>query len=94
MSGQTGDEFALARHLVTVLELEDVDPSTIAPMAPLFGSGADGLGLDSIDALEVALMIQQQYGVELRSDDADMRAVFASLRALTSYVIDRNRKTL
>jgi hypothetical protein len=39
-------------------------------------------------------MIQQQYGVELRSDDADMRAVFASLRALTSYVIERNRKTL
>ena len=89
MSDQTGDEHALAQHLVKVLDLADVDPASISPTTPLFGGAQDGLGLDSIDALEIALMIQQQYGVELRSDESDMQSVFASLRSLTSYVLGR-----
>lgn len=93
MSDQTGDEHALAQHLVTVLELADVDPASISPIQPLFGRGGDGLGLDSIDALEIALMIQQQYGVEMRSDEGDMRVVFENLRSLTNYVIGRRGRS-
>lgn len=89
---QTPEETVLAQQLVQALGLEGVPPEKISPTAALFGSHSDGLGLDSIDALEIALMIQQHYGVELRSDDQQARAAFASLRALSSYVQER-RKT-
>jgi acyl carrier protein len=49
----------------------------------------DSVGLDSIDALEIALMIHQHYGVELRSDDAEVKSAFASLRSLTEHVVQR-----
>ena len=62
----------------------------VDPSAALFGSSADSIGLDSIDALEIALMIQQHYGVELRSEDAAARGAFGSLRALTEHAL-RNR---
>lgn len=87
MSGQTADESLMAQRLVQALSLEHISPQDIVPTAPLFGSAADGVGLDSIDALEIALMVQQQYGVELRSDDAAVRQAFASLRALTDHVV-------
>lgn len=83
----TQDELSLAQHLVEALGLDGIEPSSIAPEAMLFGSHADGLGLDSIDALEIALMVQQRYGVELRSDDQQSRDAFASLRSLTRYVL-------
>ena len=86
MSGQTAEESLMAQRLVAALGLDHVSPDAIAPTAPLFGSAADGIGLDSIDALEIALMIQQQYGVELRSDDPAARDAFASLHALTAHV--------
>lgn len=82
----TADELLLAQRLVGALSLDGVAPDSIPPMAPLFGSGAQGLGLDSIDALEIALMIQQHYGVELRSDDPDTKPAFASIRALNTHV--------
>ena len=84
----TPEELAMARHLVAALNLDSVDPNGIAPTDPLFGSG-QGLGLDSIDALEIALMIQQHYGVELRSDDPETKPAFASLRALTAHVVQK-----
>jgi len=87
MSGQTADESLMAQRLVQALGLDHISPEGIAPTVPLFGSAADGVGLDSIDALEIALMIQQQYGVELRSDDNAAREAFGSLRALTAYVL-------
>jgi len=87
MAGQTAEESLMAQRLVAALGLDHVSPDAIAPTAPLFGSAADGIGLDSIDALEIALMIQQQYGVELRSDDPAARGAFASLRALTDHVL-------
>ena len=87
MSGQTADESLMAQRLVQALGLDHIPPEAIAPTAPLFGSAADGVGLDSIDALEIALMVQQQYGVELRSDDTAARGAFASLRALTEHVL-------
>ncbi len=72
----------VARLIVTTLNLE-VAPEAIDPDESLFG---EGLGLDSIDALELALAISREYGLELRSDDARNRQVFASLRSLTDYI--------
>jgi acyl carrier protein len=90
LPAQTADELLMAQRLVQVLGLEHITPDSIHPSAPLFGSAVDSVGLDSIDALEIALMIQQQYGVELRSDDVAVRAAFGSLRSLTEYAL-RNR---
>jgi len=89
MSGQTAEESLMAQRLVQALGLDHIAPAAIAPAAPLFGSGEGSVGLDSIDALEIALMIQQHYGVELRSDDNAAREAFGSLRALTAYVLRR-----
>lgn len=82
MSAQTAEERELAQLLVESLNL-DVDPGQIDPDAPLFNTG---LGLDSIDALELALAIGKTYGVQLRSDDDDNQRIFSSLRALSAYV--------
>lgn len=87
----TTDELALAQRLVQALSLDGVEPGDLAPEATLFGNHADGLGLDSIDALEIALMVQQHYGVELRSEDQEARAAFASLRSLTKYVLEHRK---
>lgn len=85
---QTPFEHEIAEHLVDVLQLE-VTPEEIVPDAPLF---VDGLGLDSIDALEVALMVSRAYNVTLSSDDPDSRRIFSSLRALATHVA-KMRKT-
>ena len=69
-------ELEVASMIVTTLNLETVKPGQIDPAAPLFGAG---LGLDSIDALELALEISKRYGFQLRSDDEDNRRIFASL---------------
>lgn len=76
----------MARLIVSALSLEVV-AEEIAPDAPLFG---EGLGLDSIDALEMSLAISEAYGVQLRSDDAQNHRIFASLRSLTAHV-ENNR---
>ena len=68
--------------IVQTLNLE-VEPGEIEPSAPLFG---EGLGLDSIDALELALAISKNYGFQLRSDDSDNVQIFSSLRALSSHI--------
>jgi acyl carrier protein len=86
---QTPAEMTMAQRLVEALSLDGVEPASIVPTAPLFGTGGDGLGLDSIDALEIALMIQQHYGIELRSDDPETKPAFASLRALTAHVLQK-----
>ena len=75
-------EMEVARLIVSALSLE-VAPEDIAPEEPLFGAG---LGLDSIDALELALAISKAYGVQLRSDDERNHRIFASLRTLTAHV--------
>ncbi len=80
-------EHEIASLIVETLNLRD-DPVDIDPEAPLFNSG---LSLDSIDALELAMVISQKYGVQLRSDDSDNTRTFASLRALTAY-IENNRR--
>src|SRR5690242_13436152 len=78
----TAQEFELAQLIVTALNL-DMRAEEIKPTAPLYG---DGLGLDSIDILEVALAISKAYGLRLRSDDANNQQIFSSLRSLNQHV--------
>jgi acyl carrier protein len=80
-------EQEVAGVIVATLEL-DIDAAAVDPQTPLF---REGLGLDSIDALELALAISRRYGVELRADDENNRRVFQSLRALAAY-IEEHRK--
>jgi acyl carrier protein len=75
-------ERQIAALIVSCLHLE-ITADEIEPDAPLFG---DGLGLDSIDALELALAISRSYGLELKSDDEHNQAIFASLRSLARHV--------
>ncbi|NOS77288.1 MAG: acyl carrier protein [Nitrospira sp.] len=76
----------MAGLIVQTLKLK-VDPGTIDPTQALFG---DGLGLDSIDALELSLAISQTYGYQLKSSDPEIKAIFSSLRALAN-AIEKNR---
>lgn len=80
-------ELEVARTIVNALNLEDVRAEDIDPEEPLF---RDGLGLDSIDALEIALAISMKYGFQIRSDDEDNTRIFSSLRALCQHV-EKNR---
>jgi acyl carrier protein len=73
---------ALAQLIVETLNL-DMQAATIDPDAPLFG---DGLGLDSIDMLEIALAVSQTYGVKLRADDSDNHRIFRSLASLNEHI--------
>ena len=83
MLQQTPAEHELAELIVTSLNLENRKADDIEPDAALFGSE---LGLDSIDALELALAVSKHYGFQLRSDNADNRPIFASLRALSAHI--------
>ena len=83
MTVQTQTERELAGLIVEILNLPDVKPDGILPAEPLFG---EGLGLDSIDALEIAVAIAQRYGIQLRAEDEATRKVFANLRSLANYV--------
>jgi acyl carrier protein len=75
-------ERELAELIVEALNLESA-AGDIDPVAPLY---REGLGLDSIDILEVALTISKKYGFQLQSDDADNVRIFSSLRSLTEHV--------
>lgn len=86
MSVQTSAEKEMAELLISALNLEGVKAADIQPTQPLFGNQGEGLGLDSIDALEIALAVSERYGVQLRADDANNKKVFFSLRSLTEFV--------
>ena len=83
MQTQTAQEKELAELIVESLNLEDTSPEEIGPEEPLFG---EGLGLDSIDALELALAITQKYSIQLKADDKDMKEAFGTLRSLNAYI--------
>ena len=83
-----GMEPEIAAMIVSALDLELV-PKDIDPEAPLFG---DGLGLDSIDALELSLEIAKRYGVEIKAEDERNEYIFASLRNLAAYVKKHSEK--
>lgn len=72
----------VASLLVEALNL-DTAPEAIEPDAPLYG---DGLGLDSIDMLEISLVVSRRYGVQLRSDDENNEKIFASLASLAGHI--------
>ena len=73
----------LASLVVESLNLEGVDADQLDLTAPLFG---EGLGLDSLDMLEISLVIQQRYGVKLKADDPHNEAIFSSLQSLATHV--------
>ncbi len=88
MTGLTAFEQEVAQMIVESLNLT-VNPEGLEPDKPLF---SEGLGLDSIDALELSLAISQKYGINIRSDDKNINQYFSSLRALSKYI--RENKTL
>jgi acyl carrier protein len=78
----------VARLIVQALNLE-VAATDIAPDQPLYG---EGLGLDSIDILEIALVVSKQYGVQLRADSEENGRIFGSLRQLVDYITAHRTK--
>jgi len=74
--------------IIDVLQLEDITPADIDSEAPLF---VEGLGLDSIDALEIGVALQKRYGITLSAESQETRRHFASVRALAA-MIETNRK--
>ena len=84
----TAEELKLARLIVSALNLE-TQAAEIDPTAPLYG---EGMGLDSIDILEVALAVSKAYGVKLRSDDELNRKIFTSLRSLNEHIQQHRTK--
>ena len=75
----------LKKLIVETLALEDTTPEEIETDAPLFG---DGLGLDSIDALEIAMVLEERYGVTLEGDPEANQQIFESVRSLTAFVVE------
>jgi acyl carrier protein len=88
VSEQSELEREVAELIAEAVNL-DISPHQIDPDLPLFH---EGLGLDSIDLLEMALVISKKYGFQLRSDDPDNSRIFSSLRGLASHVAQRRVK--
>lgn len=76
--------------IIEGLLLEDVTPESIDPDEPLFG---EGLGLDSIDALEIAVLLDREYGVKITSEDNRNQEIFASLNSLAAFIQSHRTKT-
>lgn len=76
-------EDEIKQLIIEVLALEDVTPADIEAEAALF---VEGLGLDSIDALELAMVLEERYGVKIGDDPDQNREIFGSLRSLASFV--------
>ncbi len=88
MQEASAQEKEVAQLIVTALNLE-MTADEIDPVAPLYG---EGLGLDSIDILELSLAISKNYGVQLKSDDADNNKIFSSLGSLSQYIQQHRTK--
>ncbi len=80
--GQTTEEATLAHLIIDTLGME-ISSQDIVPEAPLY---KEGLGLDSIDILEIALVISKNFGFQLRADDAENVKIFSSLRSLNQHI--------
>lgn len=81
--GREALEQEIARLIIDTLNLEHLTATDIPAEQPLFG---DGLGLDSVDALELALALQKQYGIRIESDVKDARRHFATIATLAAFV--------
>ncbi len=82
-STHTTLEREIAQLVIDTLNLEDLQAADIPAQQPLFG---DGLGLDSVDALELALALQKRYDIRIASDDKDARRHFATVASLAAFV--------
>ena len=82
-------ELEVKQLIIDALQLEDITPEDIDSAAPLF---IEGLGLDSIDALELGVALQKKYGISLSADSEDTRRHFASVRALAALVESHRQK--
>ena len=78
-------EMKLKQMIVDSLQLEDVEPKDIDTEATLF---VEGLGLDSIDALELGMALQREYGVEIKADEVRNREIFSSVRSLAAFIAE------
>lgn len=83
MAELSPDEHEIAELIIRAANLEGLTPDDIDPEAPLMGTG---LGLDSIDALEIAIAVSTRYNVQLRAEEADRERIFASLRSFTRHL--------
>ena len=78
----------LKKEIIQVLNLEDVKPEDIDSDMPLFG---DGLGLDSIDVLELIVLLQKEYGIKIE-DPKEGRKIFTSVRTMAEYILEYQKK--
>ena len=78
----------LKKEIIQVLNLEDVKPEDIDSDMPLFG---DGLGLDSIDVLELIVLLQKEYGIKIE-DPKEGRKIFTSVRTMAEYILEHQKK--
>lgn len=88
MANLTPFEHEIATVLVESLNLE-VNADTLDPEAPLY---QEGLGLDSIDLLELSVVLSKRYGIQIKSDDPDITRIFSSIRALAATILERKSK--
>ena len=79
----------LKELIISGLNLEDVAPGDINDDEPLFG---DGLGLDSVDALELGLLVQKKYGIVLNSKTQNLKQIFSSVASLAQYIAEKRSK--
>lgn len=77
----------IKEQVIEVLNLEDIEPEDIDTDAPLFG---DGLGLDSIDALELIVLLEKQYGIKIE-DPKDGKKIFYSIRTIAEYIEEKKK---
>ncbi len=77
----------LRKEIIQQLNLEDLKPEDIDPDAALFG---EGLGLDSIDALELIVLLEKNYGIKIE-DPKDGKRIFASIRTMAKYIQDNQK---
>lgn len=80
-------EKEVAQMIIDCLGLEDITAEEVNPTEPLFN---EGLGLDSIDALELSVSLSKTYGIELRNNDANNKEIFSSLRSLSAYIAENS----
>lgn len=78
----------LKEQIIEALRLDDLTPEEIDSQAPLFG---DGLGLDSIDALEIIVLLEKQYGIRL-ANAAEGKAIFTNIDNIAKYVYENRKK--
>jgi acyl carrier protein len=88
MSDKNLFEIEIAQLIIEYLNLEDVTIEDIKVEEPLFN---EGLGLDSIDALELSMAISNQYGFQLKSDNTNNKAIFYSLRSLSKHILENKK---